>query len=138
MRKIMTSGKDDHEDLVIRRPVIPAAERMGDWWRRRWSIGLPKPLDRPITLPPPIWDFRIDTAMIISAWPTESGGVVETFARQENMVGDEMIYISIIAHWLCRGADLSEVSVAGVVGHPFLRMCPLDPAKIAEWEALGY
>jgi hypothetical protein len=104
----MKLASSDYDGVTIRSPKFPVAERIEDWWRRRWHFTLPDGGKGRIVVPPPIGVYG-DVTMIVSAWPTDEGAIVETFTREEKLSAEEITHVSVIAAWLCRGVDVSLV-----------------------------
>src|SRR5688500_16143097 len=96
----MSQGSEDYEDFTIRVPELPVAERVGEWWRRRWHFEVPEASETTFRLPPPLGEIRELSMLVSSWWESNSILIVETITGEEELSVDEMTYMSLVGAWL--------------------------------------
>lgn len=132
----MSSLEDDYADMRLRPIAFPAPERIGSWWRWRWTFLVTKG-GRRFRLPPPT--VELDLQMLVSCWwEDDSLLVLECHTRDDKMTGDELTYVTIAAAWLRISFPEAEILVQGVHDHPILRMSQLPPELIQYFRGRGY
>jgi hypothetical protein len=133
----VSQANDDYAGITIRSTPVPVPDRVGSWWRRRWTFVVAGGR-REFRLPPPLGDAT-DLQLVASCWwESESQLVLELHTRNEQLSGDELTYVSIVAAWLAVCFPDAEIIVDGVRDHPLLKTSRLSPDLVRYLRDHGY
>jgi hypothetical protein len=127
-----------YEGFTLRKTNFPKPVAVSGWWRWRWSFEARGGSLRPVVLPPPVNEVDRLPVVVSSSYLQDGQFVVDCYAVDDELPGDALAYVSVIAVWIQHRNRDAEVVVNGVRRHPLLVMSQLGEELTAELEAKGY
>jgi len=131
-----TRGYSDYSEIAL--PPSPTPERIGSWWRRRWTFAVSGKVDGTLSIPPPLSE-EIDTAIVVTSWwASDVDLIVEIFTKDEAMGGSEITYVSLIGAWFQLRVPEVQISLEGMVNHSLLQASRISPTTAQLLRDFGY